>query len=93
MSHTEHLSIIIPTLDEAKNLPVILNQVMHLALRTSEIIVVDGGSRDNTVEITRQYAVKILQTDKACRALQMNMEPYLLLVIFSALVFMLGINI
>lgn len=68
-----HLSIIIPTLNEAKSLPIILDHVMQLTPSACEIIVVDGGSTDNTAEIARQYTVKILQTDKACRALQMNM--------------------
>lgn len=73
MDHTEHLSVIIPALNEVKCLPGILDNLMQLTPRATEIIVVDGGSMDHTVEIARQYAVKVLQTDNACRALQMNM--------------------
>lgn len=66
------LSIIIPTLNEAKSLPATLTNVMRLIPEAYETIVVDGGSTDNTLETAQQYPVKILQTDKACRALQMN---------------------
>lgn len=67
-----HVSIIIPTLNEAKSLPATLNNVMALAPKAQEIIVVDGGSTDNTLTIAQQYPVKILHTQKPCRALQMN---------------------
>lgn len=66
------LSIIIPTLNEAKSLPATLKNVTMLAPKAHEIIVVDGGSADDTLKVAQQYAVKILQTNKPCRALQMN---------------------
>lgn len=66
------LSIIIPTLNEATSLPATLNNVIMLAPKAHEIIVVDGGSTDDTLKVAQQYAVKILQTDIPCRALQMN---------------------
>lgn len=66
------LSIIIPTLNEAESLPRTLENVMQLMPAAHEIILVDGGSTDTTVSIARQYPVKIRQTEKASRALQMN---------------------
>ncbi len=55
-------SIIIPTLNEEKLLPVILNQLSGADLRTKynfEIIISDGGSTDKTLEIAGKFANKI----------------------------------
>jgi glycosyltransferase involved in cell wall biosynthesis len=45
------ISIVIPTLNEAKNLPLLLPRIPSWVY---EVIVVDGCSRDNTVEVARQ---------------------------------------
>jgi rSAM/selenodomain-associated transferase 2 len=51
------LSIIIPTLNEAD----VLGQTLEgLSNRSAEIIVVDGGSTDETVKIARQYTSRVL---------------------------------
>lgn len=52
-------SIIIPTLNEEKLLPGILNQLANPELRKLfdlEIIISDGGSKDNTLKIALDYA-------------------------------------
>ena len=52
-------SIIIPTLNEAKLLPDLLNQLTDVQLKeiyNPEIIVSDGGSKDDTVKIALDYA-------------------------------------
>ena len=63
-------SIIIPTLNEAANIESCL--IALQALRDhAEIIVVDGGSGDNTIALATPYADKILLSEQG-RATQMN---------------------
>jgi len=63
-------SIIIPTLNEATNIQGCLIALQALRNR-AEIIVIDGGSRDNTVILATPYADKILLSAQG-RATQMN---------------------
>jgi rSAM/selenodomain-associated transferase 2 len=62
------LSIIIPTLNEAEILGrTLANLKTHLA----EIIVVDGGSQDSTIQIARQHTTHVL-TSRPGRGLQQD---------------------
>jgi|JI71714B2RNA_FD_contig_71_1692232_length_963_multi_16_in_0_out_0_1 rSAM/selenodomain-associated transferase 2 len=63
------ISIIIPVLNEAA----ILAQTIAAlpSAKSIEIIVVDGGSQDNTPEIAKTLGVKIIKTEPG-RATQMN---------------------
>lgn len=54
------VSIIIPTLNEEKSITNVINAVKHLA---DEIIVVDGYSKDKTVEIAQGLGAKIIMDD------------------------------
>lgn len=49
------LSIIIPTLNEEKYLPILLSQIKKQTFSDYEIIVADAGSRDKTVEIAKSF--------------------------------------
>jgi rSAM/selenodomain-associated transferase 2 len=51
-------SVIIPALNEAEILGATLESVM--VDPSAEVIVVDGGSRDRTVEVARQYTSQVL---------------------------------
>lgn len=65
------ISIIIPTLNESRALPVTLNNVMS-QIGDYEIILVDGGSIDATCDIARHFEhIKILTAPRG-RASQMN---------------------
>lgn len=54
------VSIIIPTLHEESNIERCLISLKNLDYPKYEIIVVDGGSSDRTVEIARNYADKVI---------------------------------
>ncbi len=63
------ISIIIPTLEEAQGIKKSLSRAR--ALNPHEIIIADGGSRDDTLEIARNFTPHILESGPG-RALQMN---------------------
>jgi glycosyltransferase involved in cell wall biosynthesis len=54
------LSIIIPSLNEEKYLPLLLKSIKKQDFRDYEIIVADAGSKDKTLEIARKYGCKIV---------------------------------
>jgi rSAM/selenodomain-associated transferase 2 len=65
------LSIIVPVLDEAAIIAAALAALAPYRVRGAEIIVVDGGSRDATVEAARPFADRILGAPRG-RGSQMN---------------------
>lgn len=64
------LSIIIPTLNEAQILETTLRLLLHSP--DTEIIIVDGGSEDQTLAIATGLGVKVVQSPQLGRAFQMN---------------------
>jgi glycosyltransferase involved in cell wall biosynthesis len=54
------VSIIVPTMEEERNIENCLESLTKLDYPKKEIIVVDGGSTDRTVEIAKQYPVKVI---------------------------------
>ena len=67
------ISIIIPVLNEAAIIKQTLSELQqHSGSEISEIIVVDGGSQDNTVAIAENTAIKVLTVTGQGRAGQMN---------------------
>lgn len=69
-----NLSIIIPTLNEQQNIAQLLKQLTNNKNADHyEVIVVDGGSTDSTLETIRQFPTVILLNSPTCsRAAQMN---------------------
>jgi rSAM/selenodomain-associated transferase 2 len=75
-----HVSIVIPTLNEAACLERTLRQLTVLHPSAWEILVVDGGSKDDTIAIAERYLqlidpeirTEIIQCDLRGRSTQMN---------------------
>jgi len=65
------LSIIMPVLDEAARIEAALGALAPLRARGAEVIVVDGGSRDGTLDLARSLADEVLSAPPG-RAKQMN---------------------
>ena len=64
------LSVIIPTLNESKSLPLLLSDLSEL--RNSEIVIIDSFSKDKTREIATIYGANFYQLNQKNRGLQMN---------------------
>lgn len=67
------VSIIIPALNEASCLERTLRQLSILNPAAQEIILVDGGSQDETIAIAEAAGIKVTQSDRASRSRQMNL--------------------
>jgi rSAM/selenodomain-associated transferase 2 len=65
------ISVVIPALNEADQITPALEALQPLRRRGHEIIVVDGGSHDDTVTLSRPLADRVLQAKRG-RALQMR---------------------
>jgi rSAM/selenodomain-associated transferase 2 len=65
------LSVVIPALDEAAALPALLEDLRELRSAGTELILVDGGSRDGTPELAAARVDRLLRSPPG-RARQMN---------------------
>ncbi|MCX8008471.1 MAG: glycosyltransferase family 2 protein [Patescibacteria group bacterium] len=70
MNNNPLLSIIIATLDSQEILPRVLDSIhkQTFSLRKIEILVIDAGSKDKTIEIAKQYGCKIIPNPKVLPA-------------------------
>jgi len=65
------ISIIIPTINEANNLPLLLSDLSSIQ-REGEIIIVDCGSKDKTIDIAKIYGAKVFISKERNRGLQLD---------------------
>jgi glycosyltransferase involved in cell wall biosynthesis len=55
-----YISVIVPTLNEAKYIGNLMTSIEKQNYRDFEVIIVDGGSKDRTTEIVRAFGAKTL---------------------------------
>jgi rSAM/selenodomain-associated transferase 2 len=65
------LSVIVPMLDEAAELPALLAHLAHWRARGCEVLLVDGGSVDNSAAMARAAGFMVVDGERG-RARQMN---------------------
>ena len=65
------ISIIIPTINEANNLPLLLSDLSSIQ-KEGEIIIVDCGSEDKTIDIANIYGAKVFISRERNRGLQLD---------------------
>lgn len=65
------LSIVMPVLDEAASIEAALSALARYRARGIEVIVADGGSRDDTAARARPFADRVLSAPRG-RSVQMN---------------------
>ena len=67
------ISVIIPALNEEENIRRVVQRIAeHGGAALTDLMVVDGGSSDKTVEIAREAGATVVQSPAAGRAAQMN---------------------
>lgn len=57
----QSVSIIIPTLNAAKELPKLLNKIKSQSIRVKEVIVIDSESDDNTADIAKKNGTEVIK--------------------------------
>ena len=65
------ISIIIPTINEANNLPLLLSD-LSIIQKEGEIIIVDCGSEDKTIDVANIYGAKVFKSEERNRGLQLD---------------------
>jgi len=64
-------SIIIPTINEANNLPLLLSDLANIH-KEGEILIIDCGSEDKTIDIANIYGAKVYKSTERNRGLQLD---------------------
>jgi len=65
------ISIIIPTINESNNLPLLLSD-LSIIQKEGEILIVDCGSEDKTIDVANIYGAKVYKSKERNRGLQLD---------------------
>ncbi len=65
------ITVVVPALNEAANIKTTLERLQLMRARGDEVVVVDGGSVDQTVMVASSLADRVIHADRG-RARQMN---------------------
>ena len=65
------ISIIIPTINEANNLPLLLSD-LSIIQKEGEILIIDSGSEDKTIDVASIYGAKVFKSKERNRGLQLD---------------------
>ena len=65
------ISIIIPTINEANNLPLLLSD-LSIIQKEGEILIIDSGSDDRTIDLATIYGAKVFKSKERNRGLQLD---------------------
>ena len=71
-SNLTKISIVIPTINEANNLPLLLSD-LSIIQKVGEIIIVDCGSKDKTIDVANIYGAKVYKSKERNRGLQLDL--------------------
>jgi glycosyltransferase involved in cell wall biosynthesis len=66
------VSVIIPTWNSSRTLDLCLRSVISQTYKEIEILIVDGGSSDDTLKIARKYKINVIISNKRGRTIQRN---------------------
>jgi dolichol-phosphate mannosyltransferase len=56
----DEVTVVIPTLNEVRAIGRVLEEVLALGIPRENVVVVDGGSTDGTVEVASSYGVRVV---------------------------------
>ena len=54
------VSVVVPTLNEEEDLPILLESLKKQSFQDFEVIVADAGSKDNTVKLAKKYGARVV---------------------------------
>ncbi|HRP68451.1 MAG TPA: glycosyltransferase, partial [Turneriella sp.] len=60
MPAQKKISVVIPALNEERDLPELLSSLKAQSFRNFEVIVADAGSKDKTREIAQEFGARVV---------------------------------
>ena len=74
MKESLRISVIIPVLNEQENLKILIPSIQEFGGNfLQDLIVVDGGSVDQSIQVAESFGATVYRTKEASRAQQMNL--------------------